>query len=207
MKRSLLALPLAGVMMTASLAYAQTTPPAAATPPADQAEPAAPAGGTVSATPQDEARPERGDCAEPAGQSASAGSTEEMQAALDADEEADAAAPQSDEANRAGPADEAASARQSEAETQPVAGPDAGTAPGGAGSTGFTGGLGGSNIGTSQSEELDSSPQQDHPKVASGLDPISGETAIKGPQAPAELDEDAAVTPTAPDAHADPVNC
>src|SRR5690606_10060014 len=73
---------------------------------------------------------------------------------------------------------------QSSSETQPVEGADSGTAPGGAGSSGWTGGLGGSDIGTSQAEELPTSPQQDHPPVASGLDPISGETAVEGPKAP-----------------------
>ncbi|WP_024585338.1 hypothetical protein [Aliihoeflea sp. 2WW] len=211
MKRSLFALPLAGAMMTASLVYAQTPPPAAA-PQADQTEPAAPAGEAASATTQDETQPERGDCIEPAGQSATDGSTDDMQASLETAEDADepAAAVDSpateadapaadDEPEPENAAGEEASAEQSESETQPVAGPDAGTAPGGSGSSGWTGGLGGSDIGTSQSEELDSSPQQEHPEVASGLDPISGETAVEGPQAPAQPDEDAAVTPTAPD--------
>ncbi|MCO6388991.1 hypothetical protein [Aliihoeflea sp. 40Bstr573] len=193
MKRSLFSLPLVGAMMTASVAYAQTPPPAAATPPAEQTEPAAPSAAPSPSTEQDEVQPERGDCAEPAGQSASDGSTDDMQAALGTEE-----APDADEAEQADSTGEEASAEESESETQPVAGADAGTAPGGAGSTGFTGGLGGSNIGTSQSEALDSSPQQQHPQVASGLDPISGETAVEGPQAPAELDEDAAITPTAP---------
>ena len=88
------------------------------------------------------------------------------------------------------------SASQSASETQPVTGPDAGTAPGGSGSSGWTGGLGGSDIGTSQAEELDSSPQQDHPQVASGLDPISGETAVTGPQAPPPANDGAQTTPT-----------
>lgn len=204
MKRSLFALPLAGAMMTASLVYAQTPPPAAA-PQTDQTEPAAPAGDAASATTQDETQPERGDCIEPAGQSATNGSTDDMQASLETAEDADEPATEADapaaddEPEPENAAGEEASAEQSESETQPVAGPDAGTAPGGSGSSGWTGGLGGSDIGTSQSEELDSSPQQEHPEVASGLDPISGETAVEGPQAPAEPDEDAAVTPTAPD--------
>lgn len=75
---------------------------------------------------------------------------------------------------------------EGESETPPASGPDSGTAPGGSGSSGWTGGLGGSDIGTSQAEELDTSPQQDHPAVATGLDPISGETAVEGPQAPPE---------------------
>lgn len=181
MKRILFALPLAGAMMTAPLVYAQTPPPVATEQPA-QAAP----------TQQDEVQPERGDCVDLSGVAPS-GDTDDMQAALAGDEdEADT--------NAAENAGEEESASQSTSETQPVAGPDAGTAPGGSGSTGFTGGLGGSNIGTSQSEELDSSPQQDHPQVASGLDPISGETAIEGPQAPAaEPDEDAATVTTAPD--------
>lgn len=70
-------------------------------------------------------------------------------------------------------------------ETPPVEGADAGTAPGGSGSSGWTGGLGGSDIGTSQSDSLDSSPNEDqHPEIASGLDPISGETAVTGPASP-----------------------
>jgi hypothetical protein len=208
MKRHLLALPFAGaMMMTASLVYAQTPPPATPSP-ADQEQPAAPADEAASsAGEQDEVQPERGDCMEPAGQSADEGSAADMAAletedadgetqSASADVDNDAASAEADEpANSAGAE---ASAEQSESETQPVAGPDAGTAPGGSGSSGWTGGLGGSDIGTSQSEELDSSPQQEHPQVASGLDPISGETAVEGPQAPAELDEDAAVVPTAP---------
>jgi hypothetical protein len=180
MKRILFALPLAGAMMTAPLVYAQTPPPA----PAEQPAQAAP-------TQQDEVQPERGDCVDLSGVAPS-GDTDDMQAALSGED--------ADDANAAQNADAEESASQSTSETQPVAGPDAGTAPGGSGSTGFTGGLGGSNIGTSQSEELDSSPQQDHPQVASGLDPISGETAIEGPQAPAaEPDDDAATVTTAPD--------
>lgn len=75
---------------------------------------------------------------------------------------------------------------EGESETPPASGPHSGTAPGGAGSSGWTGGLGGSDIGTSQAKELDTSPQQDHPAVATGLDPISGKTAVEGPQAPPE---------------------
>lgn len=70
-------------------------------------------------------------------------------------------------------------------ETQPVEGADSGTAPGGSGSSGWTGGLGGSDIGTSQAEPLPTSlVQAPHPEVASGLDPISGETAVTGPASP-----------------------
>ncbi len=70
-------------------------------------------------------------------------------------------------------------------ETQPVEGEGSGTAPGGSGSSGWTGGLGGSDIGTSQSEPLPSSvTQAPHPEVAGGLDPISGETAVTGPASP-----------------------
>lgn len=65
------------------------------------------------------------------------------------------------------------------------AGATSGTSPEDAGSSGWTGGTGGSDIGTSQTEAVDSSPQQNHPAVATGLDPISGETAVTGPQAPA----------------------
>lgn len=148
MKRILFALPLAGMMMTAPLAFAQTTTPspaatAPATPPV-AVQPAQP----QTDQPQPEA-PKPGDCSD---------KSEDVQTS-------------------AAPGD-------SESATPPVAGPDSGTAPGGAGSSGWTGGLGGSDIGTSQAEELDSSPQQDHPEVATGLDPISGETAVEGPQAP-----------------------
>lgn len=70
-------------------------------------------------------------------------------------------------------------------ETEPVEGDSSGTAPGGSGSSGWTGGLGGSDIGTSQSEPLPTSTAQaPHPEVAGGLDPISGITAATGPVAP-----------------------
>lgn len=184
MNRLMIGLPLAGAMLTASLALAQTPAPSQPTPTTEQAAPGDPAQGAEGAA-------ERDDCA-PDGTAATGGSTDEMQAAL------------GDEASGADQeATPPASAAESESETQPVAGPDAGTAPGGAGSTGFTGGLGGSNIGTSQSEELDTSPQQNHPEVASGLDPISGETAVTGPQAPEPEDDGAQTTPTAPDEDSD----
>ncbi len=179
MKSMLIGLPLAGAMMTASLALAQTTPPVAG----QAAEQAAPAQNET-------AQPERGDCIERASDAGASGTkNDDMQASLDAAE------------------GEQESASGSTSETQPVAGEDAGTAPGGAGSSGWTGGLGGSDIGTSQSEELDSSPQQDPPAVASGLDPISGETAVEGPQAPPPVDDGAATTPTAPDEDAQLTDC
>lgn len=65
-------------------------------------------------------------------------------------------------------------------ETAPTRGPDSGTAPGNAGSSGWTGGLGGSDIGTSQQDEETPSPTP-HPAVASGLDPIAGTTKSDGP--------------------------
>jgi len=46
-----------------------------------------------------------------------------------------------------------------------------GTSPGTAGSTGWTGGLGGSYIGTAPKGPTPESPS-DHPKTASGLDPM-----------------------------------
>lgn len=135
MKRFLLALPVAGVMMTSPFAFAQT--PAAPENPADGA-----------ATTNSTECVDLSEAVPPAGAS----------------------------------------------ETPPAAGPNSGTAPGGAGSSGWTGGTGGSDIGTSQSEEVDSSPQEDHPAVASGLDPITGETAVEGPQAPPEPQPQAAAT-------------
>ncbi|WP_209737617.1 hypothetical protein [Aureimonas populi] len=74
---------------------------------------------------------------------------------------------------------------ESSSETEPVEGASSGTAPGGSGSSGWTGGLGGSDIGTSQSETSPDSVQRgEHPQVAGGLDPISGETATTGPASP-----------------------
>ncbi|MEO3385303.1 hypothetical protein [Mesorhizobium sp. CAU 1741] len=185
MKRFLFALPLAGtMMMTAPLAFAQSAPPTGNDAPTAAVE-----------EQQDMDDAARGDCVDLSSAVAPTKSARELHDSLDdaaPDHEASAeetASADTDDVESAG----------SESETQPVAGADSGTAPGGSGSTGWTGGLGGSDIGTSQSEELDSSPQQNHPQVASGLDPISGETAIQGPQAPSEPDEDAAVTPTAPD--------
>lgn len=75
-------------------------------------------------------------------------------------------------------------AKQGEAETPPAAGPDSGTAPGGSGSSGWTGGMGGSMIGTSPSEETEESPQ-DQPAVATGLDPIEGGGAVAQQKPPA----------------------
>ncbi|MET3792490.1 hypothetical protein [Aquamicrobium terrae] len=120
----------------------------------------------------------RGDCVDLSDGPPRTGSTEEMDAALTQDGKTAASGQDG--------------ATQSGSETEPAAGADSGTKPGGAGSSGWTGGTGGSDIGTSQTEELDSSPQQDHPAVASGLDPISGETAATGPQGPAKPD----ATPT-----------
>jgi hypothetical protein len=155
MTRMMIALPLAGAMMTASLAYAQSVPAQAPTAPL--------------ATTNEAAQPEGADCVDIGAADGSA--DQENPAAAEAVSGADGAA-----LTRA-PGENAS-------ETAPVAGADSGTAPGGAGSSGWTGGLGGSDIGTSQSEELDTSPQQNHPPVATGLDPISGETAVEGPQAP-----------------------
>lgn len=169
MSRMLFALPLAGVMMTTAVAYAQVTPPAAEQPSAaalplqpGQTEKTAPGAGNASA-----------DCVD-IGETRTA-TASELNNALEgssSNEGSDASGQVS------------AAEGQSSSETQPVEGADSGTAPGGAGSSGWTGGLGGSDIGTSQAEELPTSPQQDHPAVASGLDPISGETAVEGPKAP-----------------------
>ncbi|WP_274629920.1 hypothetical protein [Arvimicrobium flavum] len=186
MKRILVALPLAGMMFAAPGAFAQSAPPTATgeAPPqlGEQAK-------------QDRLQPKRGDCVDLT-DGAAAGAQQQT------GDNADAAADTGNETDKAtaaigGAAEEVARA-PAQSETQPVAGPDAGTAPGGSGSSAWTGGLGGSDIGTSQAKELDSSPKKDHPPVASGLDPISGETAAEGPQAPATLDGDAAMTPTAP---------
>lgn len=192
MKHVLFALPVAGAMMTASIAFAQTTAPAPDEPAHQVAPPT-----------QDSVQPERGDCVDLSTGAATSGSTDDMQAALgDKADEADdddagavSAAPSVDTSSGG----DQESASESKSETQPVTGPDAGTAPGGSGSSGWTGGTGGSDIGTSQAEELASSPQQDHPQVASGLDPISGETAVTGPQAPPPADDGAQTTPTATD--------
>ncbi|WP_201829245.1 hypothetical protein [Microvirga zambiensis] len=51
-----------------------------------------------------------------------------------------------------------------------------GTSPGTAGSTGWTGGLGGSFIGTAPKGPTPESPS-DHPKTASGLDPMKSAAA------------------------------
>ncbi len=51
-----------------------------------------------------------------------------------------------------------------------------GTSPGTAGSSGWTGGLGGSYIGTAPKGPTPQSPS-DHPATASGLDPIKGAAA------------------------------
>jgi hypothetical protein len=194
MRRLLIGLPLAGAMMTASIAYAQTPPPQPgeeAPAPAASEQPAA-----DDAAAQDGVQAERSDCVDLTDGEASAGSTEEMRTRLRSDDGAGAgnevaASPTEGETEGQTDASDAGSA----SETPPVEGADAGTAPGGSGSSGWTGGLGGSDIGTSQSEELPTSPAPEPPAVASGLDPISGETAVEGPQAPAEPDEDAQVAP------------
>lgn len=51
-----------------------------------------------------------------------------------------------------------------------------GTSPGTAGSSGWTGGLGGSYIGTTPKGPTPQSPS-DHPATASGLDPMKGAAA------------------------------
>lgn len=193
MRRLLIGLPLAGAMMTASIAYAQTPPPQPGeeAPAATSEQPAADDAAT-----QDGVQPERADCVDTSEGQAQSGTAEEMPTRLRSDDGAGArnevaATPTEDDAE----GQTEAAAGEATSETPPVEGADSGTAPGGSGSSGWTGGLGGSDIGTSQAEELPTSPAPEPPAVASGLDPISGETAVEGPQAPAELDEDAQVAP------------
>lgn len=64
-------------------------------------------------------------------------------------------------------------AAKTEPATQPAPASADGTAPGNAGSTGWTGGLGGSNIGTVPSGPTKAS-KSFQPAVAHGLDPIAG---------------------------------
>jgi hypothetical protein len=66
----------------------------------------------------------------------------------------------------------ATKAASSDAATPPGAGGKEGTRPGDSGSTGWTGGLGGSYIGTTQAGPNPSSPSQ-HPETATGLDPMT----------------------------------
>lgn len=165
MSRMLFALPLAGAMMTATVAYAQVSPPVVQQPPAAepaQTETLAPTQGNPST-----------DCVDTG--EAQTSTAEGVAKSLDASS--------TPTEGSEGSGQVSAAEGDSASETQPVQGADSGTAPGGAGSSGWTGGLGGSDIGTSQAQELPSSPQE-HPAVASGLDPISGETAVEGPQAP-----------------------
>lgn len=57
--------------------------------------------------------------------------------------------------------------------TPPDAGhPASGTSPGTAGSTGWTGGMGGSYIGTTPNGPSPASRSTDHPATAKGLDPL-----------------------------------
>jgi len=208
MRRLLIGLPLAGAMMTASIAYAQTPPsPNTATEPPAASSTDEPAGGDTDATQQDGVQPERADCVDLTEGQATQGTTDEMQTRLRSDDGAGAgteAAPADDTTTQTETEGQVnASEEESTSETPPVEGSDSGTAPGGSGSSGWTGGLGGSDIGTSQSEELETSPAPEPPAVASGLDPISGETAVEGPQAPPPPPaDDAAATPTTDDAQA-----
>jgi len=175
MKRPLLVLPLACAMMTSPLAFAQT-PPTEQAPvqgaPAQQGQ----AQNQGAPAQQGQAQKKSADCVDLTEGAAPAGTAQEMTSALKAPPDGD---------NKPNSGKVAAAPGASASETHPVVGPDAGTAPGGSGSSGWTGGLGGSDIGTSQTKELNSSPQQEHPAVATGLDPISGKTAVEGPQAPA----------------------
>lgn len=172
MKHMLLAIPLAGAIMSPAVAFAQTN---TATP-VQQETPAAPSGQTEApsavAPPPDAAA--RTDCVDLG--TKPAGETEDLAESLDNSAQATD--------NNSGMGEVSAADGPSASETPPVEGADSGTSPGGAGSSGWTGGLGGSDIGTSQAEPVETSPQQDHPALAKGLDPISGETAVEGPQAP-----------------------
>jgi len=67
-----------------------------------------------------------------------------------------------------------------EASTPSTEGPSSGTAPGNAGSSGWTGGIGGSNIDTSQAGPQKGSPS-DQPATASGLDPTKPQAASAKP--------------------------
>ena len=170
MKRLILALPIAGLMMTAPLAYAQQPTPAQA--PAAQAPTDVP-----TQAPAGEQPAQASDNAQPTDPAAEPKNTSCVDLS-EGNTDGQAAGEQEGEV--------AAAPGENASETEPVQGSDSGTAPGGSGSSGWTGGLGGSDIGTSQSEELETSPDQDHPAVASGLDPISGETAVEGPKAPVQ---------------------
>jgi hypothetical protein len=63
--------------------------------------------------------------------------------------------------------------------TAPAQGEKSGTEPGGAGSTGWTGGLGGSYVGTVPSGPNEASPSI-QPEVATGLDPMKSVSRRKG---------------------------
>ncbi|NNM72451.1 hypothetical protein [Enterovirga aerilata] len=58
--------------------------------------------------------------------------------------------------------------------TPPSQGKDAGTAPGGMGTSGWTGGLGGAYVGTNPQGSASGSSSQ--PATAQGLDPTSGKS-------------------------------
>jgi hypothetical protein len=62
------------------------------------------------------------------------------------------------------------SAPSTTATTPPTTGPSSGSTPGNARSTGWTGGTGGSHMGTTPSGPTKGS-EQDHPTTAKGLDP------------------------------------
>lgn len=64
------------------------------------------------------------------------------------------------------------------AATPPARGADSGTQPGGAGSTGWSGGTGGSHIGTTPQAGTPASPDR-QPEVVTGLDP-----KVEPPRAP-----------------------
>ncbi|MFG1426047.1 hypothetical protein [Roseixanthobacter glucoisosaccharinicivorans] len=76
-------------------------------------------------------------------------------------------------AEKSGPplnADKGCDATASASATAPAKGENSGTAPGGAGSTGWSGGTGGSFIGTQQSGATSGSPT-DHPATVEGVNP------------------------------------
>ena len=73
----------------------------------------------------------------------------------------------------------AQSSGPSPAATPPKTGPSSGTEPVNSGSTGWTGGTGGSNTGTSPHAPTPGSPTE-HPPTATGLDPTKPQPGGQG---------------------------
>lgn len=69
-----------------------------------------------------------------------------------------------------GPPSSGCEAKQGTAPTPPAQGQHSGTQPGGSGSTGWSGGTGGSNIGTTPGAPTAGSPT-DHPPTVQGVSP------------------------------------